>query len=172
VAARVVVDFLSHITISDNPIWRLDESQTPAYSWYRSNAAAVQFLAEGTGAVSQLRMKWLHADGEVAGTVLYPATPTGIGKVETLADAIYPSEALALLALQRRYMVSRNPFSLVVQPAQSDTGIHPAQFHAVSWDFDDSTATRTGMVISVDHVLDRNHWQQAIRMVQLREDVF
>ncbi|MCB9121803.1 MAG: hypothetical protein H6640_18940 [Caldilineaceae bacterium] len=172
VAARVVVDFLSHITISDNPMWRLDGTQTPAYSWYRSNAAAVQFLAEGTGAVSQLRMKWLHADGEVAGTVVYPATPTGIGKVETLADAIYPSEALALLALQRRYMVSRNPFSLVVQPAQSDTGIHPAQFHAVSWDFDDSTATRTGMVISVDHVLDRNHWQQAIRMVQLREDVF
>ena len=103
VAARVVISFMSRIRIEDNPMWRADEPQTPSYSWSRSNAAAVQFIAENTGAISQLRMKWLNADGEAAGTVVYPATATGIGKIETLADTIYPLSLIHISEPTRPY---------------------------------------------------------------------
>jgi hypothetical protein len=172
VGAMVSVDFLSRITLQGNDFWQSDMVVTPRYSWERANVSGVQFLTESDSGVAQVRLKWLRPDGEYGGTVAYPTAADGSGRVEVLKDAVYPAESNALAAVRRRYTLARYPHSLVVKPVVADSGISPGQFHLATWSFDDTSAQRIGFTMSVDHLIEKNVRQQAVRMVQVREAGF
>lgn len=114
-------------------------------------------------------MRWVRPDGSYGGTILYPAqAPTdGVGRVETLPDLVFADELHVYGAVGRRYVVARRPRSVVVKPVTPEHNLHAAQFHNVAWVFADGTMERYGYVVSVDNLIEKGFWQQAVRFVEL-----
>jgi len=167
----VVVDFLSRIAVRSNGVWMHTGRQRPAMSfeWTRENINGVRFLVDADRPVAQVRVKWVYPDGSYGGTVVYPLQPPvdGVGRVETLSDMVFADELYVHGAVGRRYVVARRPRGVVVKPVTPEHSLHAAQFHNVSWVFEDGIMQRYGYVTSVDNLIEKGLWQQAVRFVEL-----
>ena len=114
-------------------------------------------------------MKWMNPDGSDGGTQVYPDLLGSIGDMKVLPDSLYPSAAIALEAMKRRYLMAKYPYSVGVQTAVGDDMLHPGQIHSVSWDFDDGVIGVTGFVRDVDIIIENTTWKNTFRMILYRE---
>ena len=168
-ACYIDISLLSRITITNNTLWRTDMNQTPTGFWNRSNTAAVQILAERSGPVGQVQMKWMNPDGTEAGTLVYPDLLDDIGDLQILKDSLYPSAAAAEAAMQRRYLIVKYPYTVGIQAAVGDNATHPGVMQQVLWDFDDGQTNYIGFVRDVDTLIEKNTWKTIVRLILYRE---
>lgn len=149
---RIDVDQMSKLTISADNFWTASIF-TPIATWTRANSNQPSFGASANTNVSQVQINWKLPDG-TAGSSVYPASPDGYGKIETLDDMIFENSGAADIAAQKRYLMSKYSWSMTIMPTIDDATTNKAgEFHTVQWTIDPSLPdiNRTFLATNVQH---------------------
>lgn len=132
--SRILVRRDSIVTASPDSFWtQIVGNLEPAWTWTRSNASSIEFVRTGGGMVSQVKLHWRTPDNSNSGTVVYPAQPAKLGSVSEVGPLYFASEEGAQAAAQRRYILTRYPYEIMVTLAAGDLNIAARQLHRVQW---------------------------------------
>ncbi|MCC6457285.1 MAG: hypothetical protein IT328_20190 [Caldilineaceae bacterium] len=155
-AIRVARD--SKLLIAPDTFWTAGiGSYTPVKTWTRSNAANVELIRNGGGAVSQVKLTWKTPDGSGGGVAVWPATAGELGEVQEIGPLYFATEAGATLAARKRYYLTRYPHELAVTLAAGDLTVAARQVHLVQWQLADDMQVidRLMLVTQVQHYVEK-----------------
>ena len=171
--AWVAQELTGLLTISANTRWTAG-SLTPATTWTRSNAKAVELVQTLNRTVSQVKIAWRTPDDSASGTESYPATPATVGAPIEYDEALYANATAAQAAARRRYVQSRYQYQIVIECAEGQPTIRPGAVHAVQWQIanDMQQIDRTFFVIGVEHRIEGNLWETVITGQQAERESY
>lgn len=171
--AYIAQNLTSLITVSANTRWTAG-SLTPAVTWTRSNARAVELVQTLNRTISQVKIAWRTPDASASGTESYPATPANVGAPVEYDEALYASSTAAQSAARRRYLQSRYQYQIVVDCAEGQPTVKPGDIHAIQWQFasDMQQIDRTFFVMAVEHQIAGNVWATVITGQQAERESY
>lgn len=149
VPLEIIVAMDSKISARYNGLF-LSDIVTPEATWTRSEAKRLEYVRSAGNAVSQVKLKYRSHDSSEKGEVVFPATPHWDGSPLEMPEQRYTA-AGAASAVERYYYFNRYPYTLVIDSATPNQIVEPGQYHAVSWQLDESMQpiSRYGLVKSV-----------------------
>jgi hypothetical protein len=175
--AFVDVSLDSKLYLTESDVWRIAfDGYTPFKTFTRDTVAAVEFVAHGGNRVSQVQLEWNYPSGAEGGTTYYPATPDTRGAPAKMGPLIFVSESAAQLAARKRYVLTKYPYTVLIELAEGDLTIAPGQVIRLSgFTFHDehgSGMTRFFLVTAVDHQLKDFGMVTVISGAQIDREVY
>jgi hypothetical protein len=161
------------ITIQPNTRWTAS-SLTPASTWTRSNAKAIETAQTLDMSISQVIVNWRTPDNASSGQEKYPATPIATGAPVELDEAIFADAAAAQNAAKRRFLQGRYQYQIVIECAEGEPTIRPGAVYAVDWQFaeDMQPMQRTAIVTAVDHQISNGQFATVLTCIQSERESY
>jgi hypothetical protein len=161
------------IDIQPNTRWT-SSSLTPAATFTRSTAKAIEIAQVLDISISQVIVNWRTPDNSASGQEKYPATPLLIGAPVELDEAIFADAGAAQNAAKRRFLQGRYQYQIVIECAEGEPTIRPGAIYAIDWQFaeDMQPVTRTVIVTAVDHQISNGQLTTVLTCIQSERESY
>lgn len=161
------------ITIQPNTLWTA-ASLTPASTFSRSNAKAIEISQILDMSISQVIVNWRTPDNSASGQEKYPATPLTVGAPVELDEAIFANAGAAQNAAKRRFLQGRYQYQIAIECAEGKPTIRPGAVYTLDWQLaeDMQPIQRTAIVTAVDHQIANGQFATVLTCIQSERESY